>query len=99
MHVITIRKLRDFWQQHPDAEEPLRRWYRISKKEQWKNLAETRREFPHADRAGVCTVFNIKGNAYRLISKIYYPNKTVLVRSVMTHAEYDKGIWKNDCEC
>jgi hypothetical protein len=42
---------------------------------------------------------NIKGNAYRLISKIYYPNKTVLVRAVLTHAEYDKRIWKNDCEC
>jgi len=53
MHVITIRKLREFWQQHPDAEEPLRRWYRISKKEQWENLAETRREFPHV-RSGWC---------------------------------------------
>jgi mRNA interferase HigB len=98
MHVISFRKLREFWQQHPDAEEPLRRWYRISKKEQWKNLAETRMEFPHADRAGVCTVFNIKGNTYRLISKIYYPNKTVLVRYVLTHTEYNKGTWKYDCE-
>jgi mRNA interferase HigB len=99
MHVITLRKLREFWQQHPDAEEPLRRWYRIAKKEQWNNLAETRREFPHADLAGVCTIFNIKGHAYRLIGKIYYPNKTVLLRFVLTHAEYDKGAWKHDCEC
>jgi len=99
MHVISLRKLREFWQQHPDAEEPLRRWYRISKKEQWNNLVETRREFQQADLAGVCTIFNIKGNAYRLISKIYYPNKTVLVRFVLTHAEYDRGRWKDDCEC
>lgn len=99
MHVISVRRLREFWQQNPDAEEPLRRWYRISKKAEWKNLAETRSEFPHADLAGVCTIFNIKGNAYRLISKIYYPNKTVLVRIVLTHPEYDKGSWKHDCEC
>jgi mRNA interferase HigB len=63
------------------------------------NLAETRRDFPHADLVGVCTIFNIKGHAYRLVSKIYYPSQTVLVRFVLTHAEYDKGTWKHDCEC
>jgi mRNA interferase HigB len=99
MHVISLRKLREFWQQHPASEEPLRRWYRIAKKEQWKSLIETRREFPHADLAGVCTIFNLKGNDYRVISKIYYRNRTVLVRFVLTHAEYDKGNWKDDCEC
>ena len=99
MHVISLRKLKEFWQQHRDAEEPLRRWYRITTKEHWKSLAETHREFPHADLAGVCTIFNVKGNDYRLISKIYYPNRTVLVRFVLTHAEYDKGNWKDDCEC
>ena len=63
------------------------------------SLPETRRDFPHADLTGVCTVFNIKGNDYRLISKIYYPNRTVLVRFVLTHVEYDKGNWEHDCEC
>ena len=99
MHIITIRKLREFWQQHPDAEEPLRRWYKITAKAHWQNLADTRQDFPHADLAGVCTIFNIKGNAYRLVSKLYYPSQTLLVRFVLTHADYDKGGWKNDCEC
>lgn len=99
MHVISLRKLREFWELHSDAEEPLRRWYNISTKEGWQNLAEIRREFPHADLVGVCTIFNIKGNAYRLVSKIYYPHKTLLVRFVLTHADYDKGSWKYDCEC
>lgn len=99
MRVITFRKLREFWQQHPDAEEPLRRWYKITTKAQWQNLADTRQDFPHADLAGVCTIFNIKGNAYRLISKIYYPSQTLLARFVLTHADYDKGSWKDDCEC
>jgi mRNA interferase HigB len=99
MHVITFRKLREFWQRHPDAEEPLRRWYKIATKARWQNLADTRRDFPHADLAGVCTIFNIKGNDYRLISKIYYPSQVALIRFVLTHADYDKGSWKNDCEC
>ena len=99
MHVITLRKLREFWQLHPDAEESLRRWYRVTKKAHWQSLIDTRSDFPHADLAGVCTIFNIKGNAYRLVSKIYYPSQVVLIRFVLTHAEYDRGRWKDDCEC
>jgi mRNA interferase HigB len=98
VHVITLKRIREFWQQHPDAEEPLRRWYRIATRAQWQNLADTRRDFPHADLAGICTIFNIKGNAYRLISKIYYPNQVLLIRSVLSQADYDKGNWKHDCE-
>lgn len=77
----------------------MRRWYKIAAKAQWQNLTDTRRDFPHADLAGVCTIFNIKGNDYRLISKLYYRSQTALIRFVLTHAEYDKGGWKNDCEC
>jgi mRNA interferase HigB len=99
MHIISLRKLREFWQSHADAEEPLRRWYKITKKADWNNLTETRMDFPHADLVGVCTVFNIKGNNYRLITKIFYDSKIVLTRFVITHAEYDEGDWKNDCEC
>lgn len=99
MHVISFKKLREFWEQHPDAEEPLRRWHKITEKALWHNLADTRRDFPHADLAGVCTIFNVKGNAYRLISKIYYPSHTVLVRFVLTHPIYDREGWHDDCEC
>ncbi len=98
MHIISLKKLREFWQRHPDAEEPLRRWHTITSKAKWHRLTDTRRDFPHADFVGVCTLFNIKGNSYRLISKIYYPNQVVLVRFVLTHADYDKGNWKHDCE-
>ena len=91
MHIISFKKLREFWQYHPDAAEPLRRWHQITAKAQWRQLADTRCDFPHADLLGVCTIFNIKGNDYRLVSKIYYPNQIVLVRFVLTHADYDKG--------
>jgi mRNA interferase HigB len=39
-------------------------------------------------------VFNIKGNAYRLIAEIFYESQVLLVRDVLTHAEYDRGGWK-----
>ena len=40
------------------------------------------------------TVFNVKGNNFRLITESFYEDQTILVRHVLTHAEYDKGNWK-----
>ena len=99
MHVISEKALREFWQKHADAKEPLRSWLTAAKRAKWQNLAEVRQTFNSADVAGTCTIFNIKGNAYRLVSKIYYPTEVLLIRVVLTHADYDKGRWKNDCEC
>ena len=99
MHIITKRVLQEFWGKYPDSENALRHWYQITKKASWKNLAETKADFSHADLAGICTIFNIGGNKYRLITKIFYPNKKVLIRFVLTHTEYNKKTYKNDCEC
>jgi len=42
------------------------------------------------------TVFNIKGNKYRLIVDIVYSEATRFIKYVLTHAEYDKDKWKHD---
>jgi len=99
MHIISKKKLKEFWEDHPSAEKPLSSWFQIAKKADWTNFVDVRKDFSHADLAGVCTIFNISGNKYRLITKIYYPNKKILIRFVLTHAEYDKKVYKNDCEC
>lgn len=99
MHIITKRRLREFWEKHADSKESLSSWYKLVKKSEWKNLADVKKDFSHADLAGICTIFNIGGNKYRLITKIYYPNKKVLIRFVLTHSEYDRKIYKDDCEC
>jgi mRNA interferase HigB len=73
-------------------------WYRAAKSAQWKNLEEIRQTYAHADGVPVgdkvYTVFNVKGNHFRLITEIFYEDQTILVRHVSTHAEYDKGNWK-----
>lgn len=97
MHVISRRVLKEFWERCPDAEQPLRDWFKIASKAQWNNLAETRRDYPHADLVGACTVFNIGGNKYRLVTAIIYQIKRVYVRNVLTHSEYNKDLWKKDC--
>lgn len=98
MHIISKKRLQEFWVKYPDAEKPLMHWYRITKKADWKNLADVKNDFRHADSAGVCTIFNIGGKDFRVVTKIFYPNKKVLIRFVMTHAEYNKKGYKNDCE-
>jgi len=101
VHVISRKRLREFWSQRPyrDSEMPLREWFKTVSLAEWHNLAEVRQTYKHADPVGDCTVFNIGGNKYRLITKIFYRHQTVLVRAVLTHKGYDEKRWKDDCNC
>ena len=94
MHVISRKRLLEAVRVHSDAGAALDVWYRLTKKAEWKNLMEVRRELPPADAVGKFTVFNIRGNAYRLISEINYWTGKVFIRHVLTYAEYSKGAWK-----
>lgn len=99
MRVISLKPLRAFWEQHPDAQTPLREWYKTAQAADWQSLEDARRTYPHADGVktdlGVLTVFNIGGNKYRLVARIRYDYQLINVRHVLTHAEYDKGNWKD----
>ncbi|MCI0523994.1 MAG: type II toxin-antitoxin system HigB family toxin [Acidobacteria bacterium] len=97
MRIISRKALREFWEVQPNAEQPLEDWYRITKHAEWSNLAQTRQDFPHADPVGDCTVFNIGGNKYRLITKIRYQYQRIYVIHVLTHKDYSKGKWADDC--
>lgn len=94
MNVISFKKLRDFAMSHPDAESQLTAWYKTAKKANWQNLAEVKRVYPSADIVGRYTVFNIRGNNYRLIARIVYRSQTLFIAHVLTHEEYDLGRWK-----
>lgn len=98
--MISLKLLRDFWHKHADAERPLRNWYASARAAQWRNLTDVRQTYPHADAvqtAGreVLTVFNIGGNKYRLVVRIRYDFQLIYVRQVLTHAEYDRGQWRD----
>jgi mRNA interferase HigB len=94
MHVISLKKLRTFWEGHPDAESALRSWHRQVEQASWGSFADVRATYRSADQVGKFTVFNIGGNKYRLIAAIHYNRGKVYVRHVLTHAEYDAGAWK-----
>ena len=94
MQVISRKRLLGAGEEHADVGAALDVWYRIAKKADWKNLAEVRRTLPTADGVGRFTVFNIKGNAYRLVTEVNSRTGRIFVRQVMTHAEYSKGAWQ-----
>lgn len=97
--MISLKPLREFWQDHPDAELPLRQWYKVASHARWTSLMDVRKNYPHADgvatKSGTLTVFNVAGNKYRLIARIRYDYQLVNVRRIVTHTEYDRDEWKD----
>lgn len=94
MNVISYRKLRDFIEEHKDADASLNAWYKTARKANWQNPAEVQQRYLHADLVGRYTVFNISHNKYRLIARIVYRSQTIFIIGVLTHAEYDEDKWK-----
>ncbi len=75
-------------------EGPISEWYKVASTSTWNSLVEVRKTYPHADFVKPYTVFNMKGDTYRLIVKIEYRWQMIFIKHLLTHAEYDKGGWK-----
>lgn len=103
MRVISKARLREFLERpgRESAEGPLKAWYNHVKSPTvaWSSWGDVRATFANASIVGNCVVFNIGGNKYRLVTRIRYPGQKVFVLKVMTHAEYDKDKWKDECGC
>ena len=96
MHLISIQNLRKDAAQYPDVKNKIDSWNETVKKAEWQNLEDVRKIYRDAEAVGNFTVFNIKGNEYRLIVGINYEEQTIFYKYFLTHAEYDKDKWKND---
>jgi mRNA interferase HigB len=79
VHVISRKRLREAAKTYADAAVPLDVWYQIARKATWANLEDVRKTYPAADAVEDFTVFNIKGNTYRLIVKIEYRFQQVYI--------------------
>lgn len=96
MRIIAKKTLREFWKRHQDAEQALRSWYDIAKKENWNSFNEIKQQFRNASIVGNDRIiFNIKGNSYRLVVKVDFNWKVMFIKFIGTHKEYDKTDVKN----
>lgn len=91
MRLVARKTLREFWVRHPDAESSLRAWANEAEQAAWETSADIKARYATAsiiDSERV--VFNIHGNDYRLVVKVWFAGKAVYVKFIGTHGEYDR---------
>ena len=89
MHVISKALLKQFWEKHPKAKEPLEVWFKLVSGCAASNFSELKRTFGSADYVPGYTIFDVAGNHVRVIAVIHYNRQKLYVRHVFTHADYD----------
>ena len=77
-----------------DVGEEVAIWFKCATAARWDNIQDVRQSFPDADQVGQVLVFNIRHNRYRLIVTVFYPSRTIYVKALLTHKEYDREEWK-----
>jgi len=99
MELLNIQAMQRAIRRHRDAAAWLERWAATVQAAAWNSLEEVRQAYPSADgvplKRIVVTVFNVKGNEYRLLTIMRYRAQQVYVIDVMSHAEYSKDKWKD----
>lgn len=97
MRIIARRTLREFvkslagHKDQPAVKASLDAWFDEVKKARWAGAAEVKRSYA---TASVVTaeriVFNVKGNAYRLVAAVDFEKSIVWIKWIGTHKDYDR---------
>ncbi|MCU0288852.1 MAG: type II toxin-antitoxin system HigB family toxin [Acidobacteria bacterium] len=95
MNVISLKVIKDFGKKYADSRDALLSWYHEAENADWQNPQIIKNRYPTASfMENDMVIFNIKGNKYRLVVKVSYRYKTVYIKWIGTHAEYDKRDFK-----
>ena len=93
MRIISRKALRQFWQkrEYADSEQPLKAWFREASRADWSGPSAVKAMYRSASVVrNNRVVFNVAGNKYRLVVKVNYPYRTIYIRFVGTHRQYDQ---------
>jgi mRNA interferase HigB len=93
VRVLGIEILDNAIRRHRDLAAPVAAWLAVAKGGDWKSLNEVRRTWRNTDCVKGLTIFNVKGNRYRLLATVNYGGQTIIVKDLITHAEYSKREW------
>ncbi len=91
MRLIAKKRLVEYWQKHPDTEQALKAWADEVAQAAWQTPQDIK--LHHASASFVSNnrvIFNIKGNAHRLVVALAYRLGAVYIKFIGTHAQYDK---------
>ena len=91
MRIFNRSVIERYAKSYAPAREALRAWYAEAIAAQWTSPEQVKRQFPKASVvANNRVVFNIAGNAYRLIVSFNYRYRAGYIKFFGTHAEYDR---------
>ena len=91
MRIVAKKTLTQYAESHPVAASGLNDWFEKTRKASWNSLADIRKTFNSVDYVGNQRyVFNINGNNFRLVVLMMMTAKSVYIRFIGTHVEYDK---------
>ena len=91
MVIFSKTTLIQFGLKHADSSNALLEWYKITTQSDWSDINDVKKTFNSADYVGNQRfVFNIKGNRFRIVASIKFKKRTIFIKFVGTHAEYDK---------
>lgn len=91
MVILIKRAIQEFATKHPNSGPALNKWYKLVKKADWTKRADIEKDFNHVDYVSNDRyIFNIMGNNFRLVAMIFFDKRTVYIRYIGTHSEYNK---------
>ena len=93
MNVISKRGLLQLASRHTDSLGPLLAWFQVARRAVWEGLQDVREDFPTAEQVGNVLIFDIRGNRYRLVTRVNYAGRRIFVKDLLAHAEYDRRRW------
>jgi len=94
VNVLSAKTIRRFAAVHADAADELLEWHSTAQRANWRSLVDVRQMFTDADQFKCLLIFNVRHNRYRLIVKVDYRARLLMVKEFLTHAQYEKGAWK-----
>ena len=97
MRIIARRTLREFVdslkgrKDQPAVRAALDAWFHEVKRASWANAAAVKQSYVTASIVSAeRIVFNVKGNAYRLVVAVDFEKELVWIKWIGTHQEYDR---------
>lgn len=90
MVIISKTRLINFYEIDRRAKEPLLKWYNLTLINDWPDFHSVKETFNSVDSLGNDRfVFNVAGNKYRIVAMIHFNKRTVYIRFIGTHKQYD----------
>jgi mRNA interferase HigB len=101
VRIVKEKFLKAAAKEHPTATAWLELWRATVRRSAWSDINEVRKFYPAADLVPVkskrvVTVFNVRGNHFRVVVAFHFKSQKVFTLRFMTHGAYDRNNWKSE---